>query len=152
MTYHRASIVFCGVLLMVFSAFYCKEYLLELEDFKKLDEKIASFLKNPNKEGWEDNLLDIEFYDKSMKHMIETLNATFDGLTRAYFQKAERFVKNGKPVFIDTDVVEYEIQPIIKVTDDQMQRLYWSRIYSEKTWELLVDMITLKKQVEIILP
>lgn len=137
---------------MLFSLLNCKDYLLEFEDFKKLDEKIASFLKNPNKEGWEDNLLDIEFYDNSMKHMIQTLNATFDGLTRAYFHKAERFVKGGKPAFIDTDVVEYEIQPLIKVTDDQLQRLYWSRIYAEKDWEMLVDMITLKKQVEIILP
>lgn len=137
---------------LLISTLYCKEYLLELSDFKELDDKISSFLKNPSKVGWEDNLLDIEFYDNSMKDMIQTLNNTFDGLTSIYFRKAEQFVKNGKPIFIDTDVVEYEVQPLINVTDDQLQRLYWQRVYCEKDWELLVDMITLKKQVEIILP
>lgn len=141
--------VACAIFL---SLVYCKDFLIEVEDLKKLDEKIASFLKNPNKEGWEDNIKDIDFFDESMKKMIQTMNATFDGLTKSYYQKVEKFVKHGKPLFIDTDVVEYEVQPLIKVTDEQLNQLYWKRLYCEQDWERLTEMVILKKQVEIILP
>uniref|UniRef100_A0A1B6ETU6 Prolyl 4-hydroxylase alpha-subunit N-terminal domain-containing protein n=1 Tax=Cuerna arida TaxID=1464854 RepID=A0A1B6ETU6_9HEMI len=148
----QALTVICSLSLTLFVSLHCTKYLQEVEDFKKLDEKIASFLKDPSKEGWESNLKEIEFFDSSLKDMIKTLNATFDGLTKEYFRKAERFVNSGKPVFIDTDVVELEVQPRIGVTDDQLQRLYWLRLHSEKDWEMLIDMVTVKKQIEIMLP
>jgi hypothetical protein len=145
-------------LVTVLSAVSCislvlsKEYLIEVEDLKKLDEKITTFLKFPSKDGWDDNLKEIEYFDDCMKQMIQTLNATFEGLTKTYYQKVERFVKHGKPLFIDIDVVEYEVQPQIKVTDEQLNRLYWNRLHCEQDWERLTEMVILKKQVEIILP
>uniref|UniRef100_A0A1B6K9F3 Uncharacterized protein n=1 Tax=Graphocephala atropunctata TaxID=36148 RepID=A0A1B6K9F3_9HEMI len=152
MSFQASLTVVCLFSVTLFTSLQCTKYLLEVEDFKKLDEKIASFLKDPSKEGWESNLKEIEFFDNSLKNMIKTLNATFDGLTKEYFRKAEKFVNSGKPVFIDTDVVELEVQPRIEVTDDQLQRLYWLRLYSEQDWEMLIDMVTLKKQIEIMLP
>uniref|UniRef100_A0A1B6MVM1 Uncharacterized protein n=1 Tax=Graphocephala atropunctata TaxID=36148 RepID=A0A1B6MVM1_9HEMI len=137
----------CVLMVMLMSLSHSKKLLTEPEEFRQLDVKITGFLRDPTKEGWEDNLKDIDFFLNSMKNMIMVLNGTLSGLTRDFLSKVEQFHENNKPVFIDLDVVEYELQPRIRVSDEDFNRLCWLRIYSEKDWELLCEIMKNKDKL-----
>uniref|UniRef100_A0A1B6JJF6 Uncharacterized protein n=1 Tax=Homalodisca liturata TaxID=320908 RepID=A0A1B6JJF6_9HEMI len=142
-------LMYVFILLVLFSCLsHSKELLTEPEDFKKLDAKITQFLRDPTKDGWEDNLKDIDFFLNSMKNMIMVLNGTLPGLTKGFLSKVRQFHDNDKPIFIDLDVVEYELQPRIKVSDEDFTRLCWLRIYSEKDWEYLCEIMKNKHKLE----
>uniref|UniRef100_A0A1B6JZK5 Uncharacterized protein n=1 Tax=Homalodisca liturata TaxID=320908 RepID=A0A1B6JZK5_9HEMI len=130
--------------LLVVSAVVCRDFMRMAVDYEKLDNDIVGFIQNPTNSGWEDNLLDMSFYVRSLQNMVRELDGS---LTLGTFKEAERIFLRGKPKFIDKVVEDEKFIMDLKITDEQLERLYYMQKFAGIEWEDFIHIVKHKKQM-----
>uniref|UniRef100_A0A1B6LDC8 Uncharacterized protein n=1 Tax=Graphocephala atropunctata TaxID=36148 RepID=A0A1B6LDC8_9HEMI len=126
------------------SSVLCRDFMRQATDYEKLDNAIVEFIQNPTNSGWEDNLLDMSFFVRSMQNMVRELDGS---LTLGTFREAERVFLRGKPRFIDKVVEDEKFIMDLKITDEQLERLYYMQKFAGTEWEDFIHIVNHKKQM-----
>lgn len=138
----------CFAILVCLLTVQGKHFIRLATEFENLDQNISSFIKNPTNEGWEDNLLDMGFYVRSLQSIVRELDG---GITLGTFVEAEKVMLKGKPNFIDMYIDDEKFIMDLKIADEQLQRFYYMQKFAQKEWEEFSHMVTHKKQMSNLL-
>lgn len=140
-------ILVCSIFFIAYSG-----YIKDLEDFKKCDNKILSALRASNSQYVDEIVADIIHMDDSVKYMTDVLNGTKGGLSLKYYRSAERLVKDWRPVVINTSILKQEFKPEYELSENQLERLYWLRLYLDVHWQILEQVVAENKPLESLMP